>query len=78
MKIDGTTEEEFTYAYTVDRIEHAAAGLQKFGVCKNDVIAIVAPNSPDYAIAFYASLLISATFQPINPLFTTGMCHLSL
>ncbi|XP_060589364.1 uncharacterized protein LOC132744623 [Ruditapes philippinarum] len=68
--IDGTTEEKLTYAEITDRVEHAAAGLQKLGVCKNDVIAVVAPNCPDYVVAFYASALIYATFQPINPLFT--------
>ncbi|XP_045188977.2 uncharacterized protein LOC123546613 [Mercenaria mercenaria] len=69
--VDSTTEESFTYAEIIDRTEKAAAGLQKFGVKKDDVIAIVSPNCPDYLISFYASALISATFQPVNPLFTS-------
>lgn len=68
--IDGSTDKSYTYAELVSRTERAAAGLQKYGVLKGDLICIALPNHTDYVVAFYASALIGATFQPINPLYT--------
>ena len=54
------------------RSERLAAGLQQFGLQKGDVVGILAPNHLDYPVVFYATTLISAVLQTINPLFTTG------
>ena len=71
--MNGTTEEEITYRALASDVERAAAGLQALGVRKDDVICVISPNHPDYLTAFYATTLIAATFQPINPLYTKGM-----
>jgi len=61
-----------TYNQLIERTKGAAAGLQKLGVCKDDVICVMSPNHMDYLVACYASAVIYATFQPINPLYTAG------
>ena len=73
FQIDGTTGVIFTFNDVINRTERLAAGLQELGVQKGDVICIVAPNHLEYSILFYATTLIAATLQTVNPLFTKGI-----
>lgn len=68
--VDATTDKGITYKDLIQRTERAASGFQKFGVRKDDVICVVSPNHPDFIVAFYASALVGATFQPVNPQYT--------
>ncbi len=47
-----------------------AAGLQRMGLEKGDRVAIALPNSPQFLIAYYGSLLAGGTVVPTNPLYT--------
>lgn len=72
FQVDGDTGETMTYPELIERTEMAAAGLQKFGIAKNDVICVISPNQFDYVVGFYASALIGSIYQPINPTYTSG------
>ncbi|WP_433138842.1 class I adenylate-forming enzyme family protein [Actinomadura nitritigenes] len=45
-----------------------AHGLIERGVGRGDVVALHLPNIPQFAIAYYGTLLAGATFSPCNPL----------
>lgn len=68
--IDGFTKQAYSYKKVVKRAECLAAGLQELGVKPGDVICIAAPNHIDYHVTFYATSLINAVLQAVNPLFT--------
>ncbi len=59
-----------TYAQLLDKARRFATALASLGVGKGDVVAIQLPNSPQFAIAYYGSLLTGATITPCNPLLT--------
>ncbi|XP_053374349.1 uncharacterized protein LOC128546945 [Mercenaria mercenaria] len=75
--VDADTDRNITYEDLIYRTERAASGLQTFGVRKDDVICVVSPNHTDYMVAFYATALLTATFQPVNPLYTRGIASLN-
>ena len=72
LQIDGSTGNFYTYTELINRTERLAAGLQKWGVQPGDVISIVAPSHIEYHVIFYATTLINAILQALNPLFTKG------
>jgi acyl-CoA synthetase (AMP-forming)/AMP-acid ligase II len=68
--IDAETGRVVTYGelgYTVERV---AAGLNERGVRKGDVVSMFAPNSIEYAIAFYSVTSLGAIAAPANPTWT--------
>lgn len=73
--IEGSTGKTYTYDDVVTRTESLAAGLQQLGVQEGDVVCIFAPNHLDYPVTFYATALIGAIFQTVNPLFTKDDLH---
>ncbi len=68
-RADGRRE-VYTYAAFNASVNRFAHALQQFGVQRGDVIAILARNSPDYMIAWYASLKLGAMFTSMNFTFT--------
>ncbi len=54
-------------------IKHAtdafATSLAEMGIEKGDVVAIYAPNCPQFAIAYYGSMKAGATVTALSPLF---------
>lgn len=48
-----------------------AAGLLDLGIKKGDVIALWLPNCPQFAISYFATILIGATLTAISPLFVS-------
>jgi acyl-CoA synthetase (AMP-forming)/AMP-acid ligase II len=65
--VDNATGVELTYGQLLDRVRRAAAGLAALGVRKGDVVALSAPNSPDFAVAFHAIVWLGAIVTPANP-----------
>jgi acyl-CoA synthetase (AMP-forming)/AMP-acid ligase II len=60
--------------YTYGRLWMAARRLGRFlrrdaGVRHGETVAIMAPNSPEYAVAVYGALLAGAKVTGLNPLF---------
>jgi acyl-CoA synthetase (AMP-forming)/AMP-acid ligase II len=66
----GATGRSYTYAQLIGAIRRAAAGLHARGVRKGDVVALVSPNIPEYAVAFHAVASLGAICSTLNPLGT--------
>ena len=70
--IDGPTGRVLTYGDLRDKIQQLAGGLRARGFAKGDVFAIMAPNVPEYAVAFHAVTTLGGTVTTINPSYTAG------
>ena len=68
--IDGPTGRTYTHAQTADAIATAAGALARRGIGRGDVVALYAPNSPEYVIAFHAVAVLGAVCTTINPIYT--------
>jgi len=68
--IDGPTGRAYTSGQLADAIERAAAGLAGRDFGKGDVMAILSPNLPEYAIAFHAVSRLGGSNTTVNPLYT--------
>lgn len=68
--IDGSSGRSYTYAQLYDAVLRVAGGLAERSFGKGDVLAILAPNLPEYAIAFHATATVGGTVTPINPTYT--------
>lgn len=66
----GATGRSYTYAQLTDAIRRVSAGLHARGVRKGDVVAIVSPNVPEFAIAFHAIASLGAICTTVNPMVT--------
>jgi acyl-CoA synthetase (AMP-forming)/AMP-acid ligase II len=65
--IDGSTGETLSYAQLESRSKALAGGLQNNGFKPGSVLALVAPNCPDYAVVFHAAALCAGTVTTVNP-----------
>jgi acyl-CoA synthetase (AMP-forming)/AMP-acid ligase II len=70
--IDAATGQTFTYAQLGAAVRRAAAGLATRGYAKGDVLAILSPNVPEYAVAFHGASLAGVVATTVNPLGTAG------
>ena len=68
--IDGPTGREMTAADLVAQIRALAGGLVRAGFGPGKVVALMAPNMPEYAVIFHAVALAGATITTINPAYT--------
>lgn len=55
---------EITYSELLTLTERLATALAGLGVRKGDRVAIHLPNSPQFAIAYYVTLMSGAFFYP--------------
>lgn len=69
--IDGPSGRTLTRAALRDAVARLAGGLIADGVRPGDVIALMAVNSPEYAIAFHAIAHAGATVTTVNPTYGT-------
>jgi len=60
---------KLTYSQLEHHIKCFATSLAKVGVRKGDVVAIYAPNCPQFAIAYYGAMMAGATVTAVCPLF---------
>src|SRR5499427_532553 len=65
--VDSATGLVLTYDQLLDRVRRAAAGLAALGIRKGDVVALSAPNSPEFGVAFHAIVRLGAVVTPVNP-----------
>jgi acyl-CoA synthetase (AMP-forming)/AMP-acid ligase II len=65
--VDNSTGLVLTYSQLLDRVRRAAAGLAALGIAKGDVVALSAPNSPEFAVALHAIIRLGAVVTPANP-----------
>ncbi|MBF9032201.1 AMP-binding protein [Rhodobacterales bacterium HKCCE3408] len=68
--IDGPSGAVMTAGDLVDRIRRFAGGLSAAGLAPGKTIAILAPNIPDYAVAFHGIAYAGGTITTINPTYT--------
>lgn len=71
---DGTLQ-RITYAEAESRSAQLARRLIAAGVTKGARVAILAPNGPDFAVAFLAATRIGAVAVPINTFFQPAELH---
>jgi acyl-CoA synthetase (AMP-forming)/AMP-acid ligase II len=66
---DGSRE-EISYRELNERANAVADRLASMGVGRGDRVAMMSRNSPDYVVAWYASLKLGAAFTGVNFTFT--------
>ena len=72
---DGATGEEVTFGQLDDRVRRFAGGLVARGFRPGQVLAIMAPNCPAYAVVFHGAAMAGGTVTTINPTYTEGEVH---
>jgi long-chain acyl-CoA synthetase len=60
---------EYTFKELDVLTRRFAAGLLDLGIKKGDVIALWLPNCPEFAICYFAAIIVGATITAISPLF---------
>jgi acyl-CoA synthetase (AMP-forming)/AMP-acid ligase II len=68
--IDGPSGRTLTYGRVAEAIARVATALHDRGFKKGDVFAILAPNLPEYAVAFHAVAQLGGVVTTINPTYT--------
>jgi acyl-CoA synthetase (AMP-forming)/AMP-acid ligase II len=68
--IDAPTGRTVTYAQLRGDVERFAAGLRERGLRPGDVLAIVAPNSPEWLVGCLGTMRAGGVVSGINPLYT--------
>jgi acyl-CoA synthetase (AMP-forming)/AMP-acid ligase II len=68
--VDGPSGRGITYGELLEGIRRLAAGLAARGISKGAVVAIYAPNLPEYAVVFHAVLRLGAVLTTVNPAYT--------
>lgn len=67
-RVNGTIE-RLTYGEVDVRSRELARSLLDLGVVKGDRVGILAPNGPDFAVAFLAATRLGAVAVPVNTFF---------
>ncbi len=68
--IDGPTGRSLTGAQFIESVKSLAGGLEQRGWGAGKVVALMAPNMPEYCVAFHASAWAGGTVTTINPTYT--------
>ncbi len=68
--IDGPTGRTLTFGQLDAAIRSLAGGLRERGFGQGDVLAILAPNLPEYAVAFHGAAMAGGTVTTLNPTYT--------
>jgi acyl-CoA synthetase (AMP-forming)/AMP-acid ligase II len=66
----GATGRSHTYAGLAKAVRQVAAALHARGIRKGDVVGLVSPNTPDFAVVFYAVATLGAICSTVNPIAT--------
>jgi acyl-CoA synthetase (AMP-forming)/AMP-acid ligase II len=70
--VDASRRTSYTFAELASQVRRAARGLREMGFRKGDVLGILAPNVPEYPIAFHAAALAGGIVVALNPLDTSN------
>lgn len=66
----GASGNRYTYGALADAIRRAATGFAASGIRKGDVVGIVSPNIPEFAVAFFGLTMLGAIPSTVNPIAT--------
>jgi acyl-CoA synthetase (AMP-forming)/AMP-acid ligase II len=67
---NGLTGQTYTFSEFAECVRQAAGGLSAAGFKKGDVIALLAPNSPEFGVVFLAAALVGGVNTTLNPVST--------
>ena len=73
--IDAATGRKMTYGEFEDAVRRQAGGWLESGLAKGEVVAVMAPNCPEYAVIFHAVALAGGVLTTVNPTYTPGEVH---
>ncbi|MFI9813095.1 4-coumarate--CoA ligase family protein [Saccharothrix variisporea] len=68
--VDGSSGASLSYRQLAGAVDRLAAALAERGIGKGDVVGILSPNTPYYAVVFHGILRAGATATTINALYT--------
>jgi 4-coumarate--CoA ligase len=68
--IDGPTGRSLTAAAFIDQVKRLAGGLTAAGLGHGKVVALMAPNMPEYCVIFHAVAWAGGTITTLNPTYT--------
>ena len=73
--IDAATGRTMTYGEFEDAVRRQAGGWLESGLAKGEVVAVMAPNCPEYGVIFHAVALAGGVLTTVNPTYTSGEVH---
>ena len=73
--VDGASGRSLTYGQLDDAVRRLAGGLLAAGMAKGEVLAIMAPNVPEYGVVFHGVAMAGGTVTTVNPTYTAGEVH---
>ncbi len=73
--IDGVTGRTMTYGAFEDAVRRQAGGWLEDGLAVGEVVAVMAPNCPEYGVIFHAVALAGGVVTTVNPTYTAGEVH---
>ncbi len=73
--VDGPSGRSLTGQQVMDGVRRLAGGLVARGFGRRHVLAILAPNMPEYAIALHGPLYAGGTVTTLNPSYTATEVH---
>jgi acyl-CoA synthetase (AMP-forming)/AMP-acid ligase II len=73
--IDGATGQQLTFAELDGQIRRLAGGLVAHGFRPGQVLAILLPNSPAYAVVFHGVAMAGGVVTTVNPTYTADEIH---
>lgn len=76
--IDGPSGRTLTYGQLAGAVHAFAGGLSARGFSTGDVLALMAPNLPEYAVVFHGAALAGGVVTTINPTYTAEEVHTQL
>lgn len=69
--VDQASGEEYSYSDLFSMCGRTAAGLARRGFGPGEVLAVMAPNCPDFAMAFHGALMAGGVVTTLNPSYVT-------
>jgi 4-coumarate--CoA ligase len=69
---DGVTGNSLSASAFVDQVKRLAGGLAAEGLGKGTVVALMAPNMPEYCVVFHAVAWAGGTITTLNPTYTAA------
>jgi len=73
--IDGANGRTMSYGELEDAVRRQAGGWLERGLARGEVVAVMAPNCPEYGVIFHAVALAGGVLTTINPTYTSGEVH---
>ena len=70
--VDGPTGRVLTYGGLAAQVRRVAAGLAARGLGRGDVVALLAPNAPEWLVVAFGAMTAGGAVSGVNPLCTAA------